>query len=163
MLYNALARHMRKEILLAIVVGVVFGLGVTFAVYTLRQKLFRNTTPDTIEQSKQQTAGTGATPTPQTSLVIKKPVQDLATDQETQQIVGRAQPNSIVVALAADDEFITTADQDGDFALEVALVLGGNKITVVATTPEGSQESTILNVVYAPDLSAPTATAGGQP
>lgn len=145
---------MRKEILLAIIVGVVFGLGVTFAVYTLRQRFFRNTTPDAIEQSRQQGANTNPSPTPNSTLSIQRPLQDFATDQNTVQIVGRAQSESLIVVLANNSEFVTSADKDGDFALQVSLVQGGNKLTVIATTSEGSQESAILNVVYAPDLTS---------
>ncbi len=154
---------MRKEILLAIIVGVVFGLGVTFAVYTLRQRLFRNTTPDAIEQSRNQGASNNPSPSPNSTLTIQRPLQDIATDQNSLQIVGRAQPSSLVVVLAGTGEFITNADQDGDFALTVTLVQGGNKLSVVATTPEGSQESTILNVVYVPDLTALEASMEAKP
>lgn len=147
---------MRKEILLAIIVGVVFGLAATFGIYSLRQTLFRNTTPQAIEQSK---LGVEATPSPTSNsrLVITNPTQDLFTEEKTVQVVGRALPESLVTILASNNEFIATADKDGDFSIEVTLTEGGNKLTVVATAPDGSQDTTVLNVVYT--TLSPTATA----
>lgn len=137
---------MRKEIILAIIVGVVFGLAATFGLYTLRQSIFRNTTPEAIEASKQ---GQQATPTPSSNarLTITSPEQDFFVEEKTTQVVGRALPDSIIVVLANNNEFITTADRDGDFAVTVTLTEGGNKLTVIATTPDGSQDTAVLNIV----------------
>lgn len=138
---------MRKEILLAIVVGVIVGLAITFGIYTVRQQFFQNQTPSAIEESR--LGGTGIpTPTPTSTLNIQQPKQDLLTAQDTVQVVGRALPNSYIVILAVDEEYITTADQDGDFSQEVALEAGGNKLTIIATTSNGEQETVIRNVVY---------------
>lgn len=146
---------MRKEILLAIIVGVIFGLGATFGIYTLRQKIFRNTTPDAIEQSK---LGVESSPLPSgnSRLNITNPQQDTFVEEKTVQVVGRALPDSLVTILASGNEFIATADKDGDFSIEVTLVEGGNKLTVVATAPDGSQDTTVLNVVFT--TLTPTAT-----
>lgn len=147
---------MRKEILLAIIVGVIFGLGATFGIYSLRQTLFRNTTPDAISASKLGVESS-PTPTPNSRLSITNPTQDLFTEEKTVQVVGRALPESLVTILASANEFIATADKDGDFSIEVALTEGGNKLTVVATAPDGSQDTSVLNVVYS--ALTPTASA----
>ncbi len=143
---HTLNQIMRKEILLAIIVGVVFGLGATFGIYTVRQSLFRNTTPEAIEASKLGVQSS-PTPTPNNRLNISNPAQDLFTQEKSTRIVGRALADSLIVVLAENDEFITTADKDGDFSVEVELIEGGNLLTVVATAPDGSQDSTTLNIV----------------
>lgn len=156
-----LAKIMRKEILLAIIIGIIVGLGITFGVYTLRQKLFQNDTASMIEESRQ--GSTSPSPTPLTNLLIQQPEQDLLTREDSVQVVGRALPNSYIVILSNDTEYITTADKDGDFAQDVALVAGGNLLTIVATTPEGDQEQTVRNVIYSTiDLNAPTASGSAQ-
>lgn len=148
---------MRKEILLAIIVGVIVGLAITFGIYQLRQTLFQNRTVEEIETSRQQDAR--PTPTPMSSVSLQQPEQDLLTDENTVQIVGRALPDSYIVILANETEYITTADQDGDFAQQVDLEAGGNKLTIVAVTPDGEQETVIRNVVYSTvDLSINRAT-----
>lgn len=153
---------MRKEILLAIVVGIIVGLAITFGIYTVRQQIFRNQTPEAIEESRQGNSGI-PTPTPTSTLNIQQPEQDLLTGQDTVQVVGRALPDSYVVILAVDEEYITTADQDGDFSQEVALTAGGNKITIIAITPNGEQETAIRNVVYSTvNLNNPTSSESAE-
>lgn len=149
---------MRKEILLAIVVGIGAGLGITYAMYTLRQRLARNNTAETIQESRQMAAT--PTPGPMTMLTLQQPDQDTLTDEESIQVIGRSTPGSHIVILAEDTELITTADQDGDFAQTVPLVAGGNRITILAISPDGQQESLVRNVVYSTaDLNASPADA----
>ncbi|MCD8485072.1 hypothetical protein LRY65_02065 [Candidatus Woesebacteria bacterium] len=141
-------KAMRKEIILAIIVGVIVGLAITFGIYTVRQQIFRNQTPETIQESRLNEDNVAPTPTPTTTLSIQQPEQDFLTSEDTVQVVGRALPNSYIVILASDEEYITTADQDGDFSQEVSLALGGNKLTIHAITSSGEKEIIVRNVVY---------------
>lgn len=166
MVYNAVSSrfrhtntHMRKEILLAIVVGILVGLAITFGIYTVRQQLFRNQTPAAIEESR--SAGV-ATPMPATTsiLTLQKPEQDFLTAENSVQVVGRALPESYIVILTNETEYITSADKDGDFSQEVELEAGGNKITIVSIASTGEQEAISRNVVYSTvDLDAPATTS----
>lgn len=153
---------MRKEIFLAIIVGIIVGLGITFGLYTVRQQIFPNKTAQEIITSRLQ----NPTPTPvmgQHNLVIQQPENNLLTDQSVVKIVGRALPESYITILVPGNEYVTVADQDGDFAQDVDLDLGGNRITVVAIAPDGQQEEVVLSVVYSTaDLSIPTATPEGE-
>jgi len=150
---------MRKEILLAIVVGILVGLAITFGIYTIRQQLFRNQTPATIEESRSAGVAT-PTPTASSTLTLQKPEQDFLTAEDSVQIVGRALPESYIVILANETEYITSADQDGDFSQEVALEAGGNKLTVVSIASTGEQETITRNVVFSTiDLDAPATTS----
>ena len=153
---------MRKEIFLAIVVGIIVGLGITFGIYTLRQRFIPNKTVQEIANSRDQ----NPTPTPgteQKNLVIQQPSNNLLTDQDTVKVVGRTTPKSYVTILAFDEEYITIADQDGDFAQDVALELGGNRITVITTLPDGKQEEIVLSVVYSTvDLNVENASPEAQ-
>lgn len=153
---------MRKEILLAIIVGILAGLGVTYVIYSVRQAMLRSSTPSEIEQRRQESA---PTPSPTTSsLTIKHPALDFLTYENSVQVVGKALPESYIVVLAPKGEYITTADKDGDFAITVDLQEGGNKLTVVATTPEGQQETAVATAVYLTSpIESPVATpsAGG--
>lgn len=144
---------MRKEILLAIIVGIAAGLGITYAMYSLRLRLASNTTADTILESRLMAAT--PTPGPMTMLTIQQPEQDTLSTQATIQIIGRSIPNANIVVLAQETEVITTADQDGDFALTVPLIAGGNRLTILSISPDGQEESEVRNVVYSTaDLNA---------
>jgi hypothetical protein len=152
---------MRKEILLAIFVGLLVGLAITFGVYTVRQHMLRSKTVSEIEASRQLTAT--ATPQPQLTLALNEPSENLITDKTAVPVAGRAIPMSYVVIMVGTQEFITTADKDGDFAQTVNLQPDGNLITVTATTPEGKQETIARTVIYNPiPLTDLTATLSGQ-
>lgn len=150
---------MRKEIFLAIVVGIIVGLAITFGVYTLRQRFLPNKTVQEIANSRDQ----NPTPTPgveHKNLTLTQPENNLLTDQPEVKIVGRTLPNSYVTILTQEKEAITVADQDGDFAHDVTLELGGNRVTVISSLPDGQQEEVVLSLVYSTadlDLN-PTAT-----
>jgi hypothetical protein len=138
---------MRKEIFLAIIVGIIVGLGITYGVYTLRQRFLPNKTAQEIANSR----GQNPTPTPgtqQKTLTISRPENNLLTDQPEVKIVGRSAANSYITILAPSGEYITVADQDGDFAQDIELELGGNRLTVITILPDGQQEEIVLSVVY---------------
>lgn len=152
---------MRKEILLAIIVGIVVGLGITFGLYLLRERFQPR-------QTLQQIANLGqmeASPSPDAAgtLTIQQPRNNFYTQDSFVRIVGRATPNSHIVILAEDAEYLTTADQDGDFSQEIELTAGGNRVTVVSTSPEGEQEDVVLSIVFSTvDLTSPNATPSGE-
>lgn len=152
---------MRKEILLAIVVGIIVGLGITFGLYFLRERFQPR-------QTIEQLAGLGTvesspSPTLEGALVIQQPRNNLYTQDSFTRIVGRSSPGSYIVILAEGNEYLTTADQDGDFSQEIQLTSGGNRVTVLSTTPEGAQEEVVLSIVYSTvDLSNPNATPSGE-
>jgi len=152
---------MRKEIALAIVIGIIVGLGITFGLFYARERLLPNRTAEEIESSRQQNPT--PTPTLKTNLVVQQPKNNLLTAEKTIKVVGRALPDSMIVVLTDSNEYITSADLDGDFAVDIDLALGGNRVTVVATSPDGNQESVILSLVYSTvDLDAPPATEEGE-
>jgi hypothetical protein len=142
--YNV--HSMRKEIFVAIVVGILVGLAITFGLYSLREQIFKNRTAETIEETRKQLAQ--PSPTPLSSISLQQPEQDLLTDEKTLKVVGRTLPGSYIVLLTPGNEYLTTADADGDFAHDVDLVAGGNRITIVVTSPDGKQETLVRNVVY---------------
>lgn len=159
MLQCASIQIMRKEIFIAIIVGVIVGLGITFGLYTVRQQLFNNRTAQEIENSRQQGAQSDDQPNSNMNLLIQQPDQDLFTQEKDVQVVGKALPESYIVILVGTREYITTADVDGDFAQTIEVDAGGNRVTIVATTQDGAQESVIRNIVYSTvDLNNNSAT-----
>lgn len=152
---------MRKEILLAIIVGVIVGLGITFGLYLVRERFQPRQTLEQLASLGQE--GTEPSPTMEGALIIQQPRNNLYTQDSFTRIVGRSSPNSYIVILAEDAEYLTTADQDGDFSQEIELAAGGNRVTVLSTTPEGTQEEVVLSIVYSTaDLSNQNATPSGE-
>lgn len=163
--YNVISRLcMRKEILLAIIVGIAVGLGLTFGLYLVRQRLDDSSTVRTIEESRQGSNDSTLSQESNQSLVVQQPEADLFVSEAELRVVGRAIPNSYIVILVGTDEFITTADSDGDFSQTIQLTAGGNRVTVVATSPDGMQETVVRSVVFSEaNLDAPVSTASASP
>lgn len=152
---------MRKEILFAIFLGLLMGLAITFGVYTVRQHMLRSQTVSEIESSRQAPAT--ASPTPLLTLMLNEPAANVITNQESISVSGRALPLSYIAILVGNKEYLTTADQDGDFAQTIKLQAEGNLLTVVATTPDGKQESLARSVIYNPtSLEDLTASMSGE-
>jgi len=152
---------MRKEILLAIIVGIVVGLGITFGLYLLRERF----QPRQTLQQLTTLGQTEASPSPEAggTLTIQQPRNNLYTQDSFVRIVGRATPNSYLAILAEENEYLTTADQDGDFSQEIELSAGGNRVTVISTSPEGHQEEVVLSIVFSTaDLTSPSSTPSGE-
>ncbi|MEK7458265.1 MAG: Ig-like domain-containing protein [Patescibacteria group bacterium] len=135
---------MKKEVLVAVVLGVIVGLIITFGIYTANTALQR--------RARQTNATPSPTPTAenakQSSIIIYSPENDMMTDKDTIQLSGLTTPNAIVVIFVNDKPVVTTADSKGNFSADLSLVGGSNVITIVATDEIGKQSQEQRSVVY---------------
>jgi hypothetical protein len=138
---------MRKEILLAIFVGITLGLMITFGIYQNSEnaKTGENNTTDQLINN--QTSTTSAI-IQDPELVINSPEEDLFTSNEELIVSGSATPNSFVVILVNDVESISNTDESGNFSLKVKLNLGGNLIEINSINEDGKQVSKQRTVIY---------------
>lgn len=153
---------MKKEVLVAVVLGVIVGLVITFGIYTANTALQR--------RSRQINATPSPTPTventKQSSIIIYSPEHDTLTDKDTIQLSGLTTPNAVVVIFVNDTSLVTTADPKGNFSADLSLVGGSNVITVVATDETGKQNREQRSVVYSTanlDETSASATASAAP
>lgn len=143
--YNGVS--MRKEIVLAVVLGLALGLFITYGVYTARNSLTQpkvqpSPTPSAAN-STDQTVGT---------LVVHNPA-DEHIQKETETLVsGNTIPNSIVVVIVQDQEYITTADSAGAFTVRAPLK-GGANLIIVHAFDENGKETTVERTVIVVDES----------
>lgn len=135
---------MKKEVLVAVVLGVIVGLIITFGIYTANTALQR--------RSRQINAIPSPTPTAenskQSSVIIYSPENDTLTDKDTIQLSGLTTPNAVVVIFVNDKPVVTTADPKGNFSADLSLVGGSNVVTIVATDENGKQSQEQRSVVY---------------
>jgi len=138
---------MKKEVLIAIVIGFALGLLITFGIWTANKALkTQSETP--VEETKTE-AVVEPTPTPAGfSLNILSPEDDALIDTNKAEIKGSSVAQAIIVIVAEKEEKIIEADENGSFATEVTLVRGINEITVTAFNQEGEKTSQSLSVVY---------------
>lgn len=135
---------MRKEVLLAIIIGVILGAVILYGLKIANE----SATPATPEETQTSQTITTPTPTPTNTLTIDNPTDHFVSFEKNLTLTGRATPqtNLAITSEGADD--IVTADDSGKFTSELSLVLGENPITISAFFPDGTQTVQTLNVIY---------------
>jgi len=140
---------MKKEILIAIIIGFVLGLVITFGIWTANKSLKEGTSTKSSQITENET---NITPPLQAEeklpLTIISPENNTLANQEKLEIVGKTSPRAVVAIVYEEGEKIIEADEKGDFKQEVPLVGGGNEITISAFDNEGNEVSKTLNLVY---------------
>ncbi len=155
---------MKKEVLIAVVLGIIVGLVITFGMYTANTAL---------QRKAQQTKDAVATPTPsnttqetqRSSIIIYGPEDNMLTDKDKVQLSGSTFPNATIVIFVNDKEVVTSADAKGNFSAELALVGGSNVITTISTDASGKQDQDQRTVVFSTASldDAPTTTQSATP
>jgi hypothetical protein len=135
---------MRKEIILAIVLGVILGVVIIFGI-----NLANQSSSDTPTQpGSQATPTTSLTPTPTPSLQIVAPNNNSVSFEDTVTLVGKAKPESWIAIIWEENENIIQSDQSGSFSQEISLIGGENIIQITATNGQDYQESTNITIIY---------------
>lgn len=134
---------MKKEVVLAIIVGFSLGLIITLGIYTARRAL-RRQTPLT---SPPETSASPS-PTPSHGLTITSPTEEALLDQDKVILQGLTTPNSLVTVITPQDNLIVTANSAGEFQTQISLVGGVNQLQIVALTPDGQRAETSLTLTY---------------
>lgn len=137
---------MRKEVLIAIIIGFALGLVITFGVWTANRAI-KETAPQK-EGSTEEVKEPTPTPAPQLPLIVTTPKDNSIIDEEKIEVTGKTAPQAIVVILYQEGEKILEADEKGNFNTEITLVGGDNKIEISAHDQEGDEITQILTVVY---------------
>lgn len=141
---------MRKEILIAIIIGFVLGLVITFGVWTAN-KAIKEAPPKEETTNRQAQEEATATPSPtaqEPTLTIISPEDNLLSDKEKIDISGKTTPGATVVILFTEGEKIIEADKQGGFSTEITLAGGSNEIKVSSFDKDGKEISKSITIVY---------------
>lgn len=139
---------MKKEVLIAVVLGIIVGLVITFGMYTANTAL----------QRKAQQTKDAAAPSPapidsiqdlqRSTIIIYGPEDNMLTDKDKVQLSGSTTANATIVIFVNDKETVTSADGKGNFSAELSLVGGSNVITTISTDINGKQDQDQRTVVF---------------
>ncbi len=140
---------MRKEVIIAIIIGSFLGLLITAGVW------WTTRTPQVVSE-KQESLSPSLSPSPAVSsapqnnlfLEISQPEEGDIFDHEEVKVKGKTLPEAVVVLIYPEGESIVNADQTGDFEATVSLEGGANKIKITAYDKPGNQKTKSLTVVY---------------
>lgn len=143
---------MKKEILIAIVIGIIFGLVVTGG-YLFYQRVnqpvavepFNPLIEDYPAQngSRIKFADNSAH-----SINLISPLDNLLTNQSKANISGITSPESWLVILFEKNETVIKADIEGSFDTTITLIGGENEITIRSFSPSGLISEKTVTVVY---------------
>lgn len=137
---------MRKEVLVAIIIGFVLGLVITFGVITANRAM-KGSAPQE-EAGPTVTVELTPTPTPAFFLTLSSPENNSISDKEEIEVSGSTSPGAIIVILYQEGETILETDEEGKFSTEITLAGGANEIKISAYDQEGNEVEKIVNVVY---------------
>ncbi len=134
---------MRKEVIIAIIIGFGLVLDITFGIWTANRAL-----QETPTEEPAPTPVVEVSPTPAFSLTINEPENNSISSEEKIILSGSNAAGAIIVILYEEGEKILEVDEEGNFETEITLVGGANEIKVSAYDSEGNETSQTLTVVY---------------
>lgn len=137
---------MKKEVIVAIVVGFSLGLIITYGVYRAQKSITQKAAQDEIVETQEPTIQNNE---PASNLLsITQPENGTITDKDTITVGGIAQKNALVTVINKIDEKATQADELGNFTIDLKLEQGPNHITISTFNEKGVRQEKDLYVVY---------------
>ena len=129
----------KKEILLAVFLGALFGFCV--AVFIWKSPIFVNpaSSPEPTRQA--------AMPTPAFSLTLTSPEDELLTNEGTTTVSGKIQGASLIIISGNLEDKVIEASPDS-FETKIVLEEGPNEIQVTCLGPYGEEVSSLRTVNY---------------
>lgn len=136
---------MKKEVIIAIIIGFGIGLAITFGIYQA-QKSYVNQTVSDLES----TSVSSPTPEPQPEhyLDIVAPEDFGLVETDVVTITGFTSPEAYVTILSENDEVIVQANQAGSFTTEFELEENANILSLTALDADGNKVETSLTITY---------------
>ena len=137
---------MKKEVLIAIIIGFIFGLVITVGIYTARKSLNARdqmTNPQSLDQSP-----TGYNSNSTHSINITSPPVYTISDTTEVTITGITTPNSMVAAISTESHHITSADNQGNFSSKVTLDAGENIVKISSYDISGNSAEINHHLIY---------------
>ena len=137
---------MKKEVILAITIGFIIGLVLTFFVY--RSQLGRNAGSEILSPLANSEVLNKTSPVPEKSLKIISPIDQSISQEGKTTIAGSNSPLSWILIMGEKGEKVVQSDEKGSFETDLLLVSGENEIIITAIKPDGTQISKTLTLVY---------------
>ena len=133
---------MKKEVLIAVIVGFSLGLVITFGIYRAQKSIKDRSAEQTTEEAESQPDTT------RHQLTITQPEDDSIVAEDEVTVSGITSKNATVAVVSSDDEAAIQADEFGNFSVTVEISSGANTISVVSYDENGNSSATELTVVF---------------
>ena len=140
---------MRKEVLIAVAAGILFGIILAFGIWRANSALKPDSPPQSKESESQATRSQNSE---EFAISLILPDQyDVITDSPVL-ISGVTSSGSWVLLSGEEEDYIIKADETGKFEQEVKLTPSVNQIIISAFHPQGNSISQSLTVVYSTEF-----------
>ena len=137
---------MQKEVFLAIFVGFIIGLLLTFGIWQANNAIKTSklgVQTETTEQSEEP-----ASETKKPMLSIISPTDSYLSKEAKVSLKGSYAPNSQIAILTEKGQKVISTDNNGLFETEINLVTGENQIEIYGFSKEGDEAKQVITVVY---------------
>ncbi len=156
---------MKKEVIIAIIIGFSLGLVITFGIHTARrnrngnaQDTFTNPLPS---DGNPQVQSQNDIPLNH-QIELASPLPNSVVDENPVQMVGTTTPLSLVAILNGTISTSTAADATGHFSAQLDLTPGINNVSLISYSPTFEAASISAILVYTPiGLNSATSTNSG--
>ena len=147
---------MMKEILLAITLGALLGFGVTGGYIAIKKEKVSTTiasvSPTPITNNSPNAESTPSPPdsksTTDHQLTIESPENESIITNSQTTLKGTTSPQSSIIVTTPIKAYYSTADNAGNFNLNIAVESGVNLIQIDSIDPNDNQASTQLIITY---------------
>lgn len=133
---------MKKEGIIAIIIGLSIGLIIAFGLHTANQAL-KKAKPVSLEPIP------SLNPLPEgaINLIINEPENNIVTSSLTATVSGQTDPNTPIAIFTEGQEDIILSDEDGLFSKIISLIPGLNEIKIMAINKSGQQKEIWLQII----------------
>ena len=137
----------KKEITVAIVIGLVIALLVTGGIMRARTAL--NNIKTTNQDSQNKPVESGKIDRKSNELFVELTTPDnLVSTEPKLTITGKTLPATYIAILAEKGEYLIVPSDTGTFSQDITLVKGANSITVTVYQNDGKKVEQTLSAVY---------------
>jgi hypothetical protein len=137
---------MRKEIIVAIIIGLFLGLIVAFGIRTARNSLQNRQLP--LTQTNPTTDSSTTTTTLNHNVFITTPEPNAVVNTNSVTIIGTTSPSSLISIIGNVDQIAAAADKTGNFTATVELSPGVNTIAINSYNEAGQSADASFMVIY---------------
>jgi hypothetical protein len=146
---------MRKEIVFAMLAGILLGVVVAFGVWRVNTSINQSASESSNNSTAMDQNGDRSTdnnPTDGIDITLTKYENDDVITESPVTVSGITKPSSFVVISAEDEDYSGVADDKGEFSLDVDLVGGINDLVIKAFNDNGDSKEEDLRLVYSTEF-----------
>ena len=123
---------MKKEVVIAILVGLSMGLIITFGVYRVKNSITEAPIANLAENQLEVEATAAAT-----ILALHSPENGIIQTEKELTVTGTTIPNAFVVLFVNNSDYISNTDESGNFSFKIELEDGANILRVHVLSNDG--------------------------